>query len=98
MTRMNQTKILLSINTSGSSHSSDESDTFSTSHINKSPNVISKTNLSKQSNEDNIEKVDLQNELGPLINEYNLESKAKLHDSNVIRSENPNELEKNTMP
>ena len=83
-----------SINTSGSSHSSDESDTFSSSRINKSPNAISKTNLSKQSNEDDIEKVDLQNEPGPLINEYNLENKAKLHDSNLIRSENPNEVEK----
>ena len=37
-----------SINTRGSSHSSDESDTFSSSCINKSPNAISKRNLSKQ--------------------------------------------------
>ena len=82
-----------SINTSSSSHSSDESNTFSSSRINKSPNVISKTNLSKQSNEDNIENLDLQNDPGPLINEYNLEKKAKLHDSNLKRSENPNEVE-----
>ena len=59
-----------------------------------SPKVISKRNLSKQSNEDDIENLDLQNEPGPLINEFNLENKAKLHDSNVIRSENPNEVEK----
>ena len=36
----------------------------------------------------------MQNEPGPLINEYNLENKAKLHGSNLIRSENPNEVEK----
>ena len=36
----------------------------------------------------------MQNEPGPLINEYNWKNKAKLHDSNLIRSENPNEVEK----
>ena len=83
-----------SINTSGSSHSRDESDTFSLSGMNKSSKKISKMNLCKQSNEDDVEKVDSQNEPGPLINEDNWENKAKLHDITVNRNENPNEVEK----
>ena len=55
---------------------------------------ITKISLSKQSNEDDIEKVVLQHEPGPLINEDDRQNKSKEHPDNVNKKENSNAVEK----